>query len=379
MTVPSPVLPSYGGANLAGVIPGLVAPAGGRPAWFPEPMRESSQVVILVVDGLGWLQLQDRRHLTPNLVSMTGGPITSVVPSTTATALTSLTVGAPPAVHGIVGYRLVVPGPTGPEVLNVLRWKTSASGDARPFVDPRVFQPLVPFCGRNVPVVSKSEFAGTAFTDAHQRDTPVAGWAQASSLAVEVRRLLAAGEPLIYAYYEGVDKIAHLRGLGEYYDAELVAVDRLVGDLLEVLPAGAVLALTADHGQVDIGARAVVVDPLVLREAAMLSGEGRFRWLHAQPGGAASVDRLEAVARQVYGHQAWVATTDQMERESWFGGPLTPEIRSRLGDVALVPFEPVAYLDPADGAEAMLMCRHGSLTPDEMLVPLVARYGRLGH
>jgi hypothetical protein len=300
-----------------------------------------------------------------------------VVPSTTATALTSLTVGTPPALHGIVGYRLVVPGPTGPEVLNVLRWRT-ASGDARPFVDPRAFQPLEPFRGRPVPIVSKSEFAGTGFSEAHQRDAPLAGWAQASSLVVEVRRLLAAGEPLVYAYYEGVDKIAHLRGFGEYYDAELIAVDRLVGDLLDILPAGAVLAVTADHGQVDVGPKAVIVDQRVMDETAMLSGEGRFRWLHARSGESSSVDRLEAVARQIYGDEAWVATAEQMEANGWFGGSLRPEVRTRLGDVAVIPFEPVAYLDPADGGEARLVCRHGSLTADEMLVPLVARHGRLG-
>jgi hypothetical protein len=67
-----------------------------------------------------------------------------------------------------------------------------------------------------------------------------------------------------------------------------------------------------------------------------------------------------------------------MEADGWFGGPLRPEVRARLGDVAMIPFEPVAYLDPSDGGEARLVCRHGSLTPEEMLVPLVARQGRLG-
>jgi hypothetical protein len=375
MTVPLPVLPCYQGANLANVVPALLRSPGDRPEWLPEPVRSAPQVVLLVADGLGWLQLQDRLQLAPHLASLTGGPITTVVPSTTATALTSLTVGVAPARHGIVGYRLAVVGPTGPEVLNVLRWRT-VSGDARPFVDPRAFQPLQPFQGRRVPGVSKSEFAGTAFTDAHQRDTPVVGWALASSLAVDVQALLAAGEPLVYAYYEGVDKIAHISGFGRHYDAELVALDRMVGDLLDGLPPGAVLAVTADHGQVDVGSGATVVDRRLTEEAVMLSGEARFRWLHARPEGGAR-DHLAALALELYGHEAWVVTTDQMEADDWFGGPLRPEVRARLGDVALIPFEPVAYLDPADGGDARLRCRHGSLTPEEMLVPLVAGQGRL--
>ena len=64
MTVPTPVLPSYDGANLAGLVPGLLEPPGRRPKWFPEPGRRP-QVLLLVVDGLGWMQLCER-HLAPN-------------------------------------------------------------------------------------------------------------------------------------------------------------------------------------------------------------------------------------------------------------------------------------------------------------------------
>ena len=54
---------------------------------MPEIVQNARQILLLVADGLGWLQLEDRAQLAPNLVGLTGGPITSVVPSTTATAL----------------------------------------------------------------------------------------------------------------------------------------------------------------------------------------------------------------------------------------------------------------------------------------------------
>ncbi len=73
-----------------------------------------------------------------------------------------------------------------------------------------------------------------------------------------------------------------------------------------------------------------------------------------------------------YQHEAWVWTIDELDDGRWFGGPLTAALRQRLGDVALVPFLPVAYQDPADTGEMRLMCRHGSLTPAEMLVPCLA-------
>ncbi len=370
------VLPDYEGANLTGIIPALLAAPGERPAWIPEPARQAERAVLVVLDGLGWYQMQDRLPALANLGSLAGGPITTVVPSTTACALTSLVVGAPPAAHGIVGYRVVVPGPTGPEVMNVLKWK-SGSGDARQFVDPVAFQSRDPFRGRSVPVVSKADFAGTPFTVAHQRGARQVGWYSSSGLAVDVGELIAAGEPLVYAYYDGVDRVAHMQGFGSHYDAELVAADRIVGDVLDAVPEDVAVLVTADHGQVEVGPRVVELAPEVMEQVAIVSGEPRFRWLHTRAGTPEAADRLADLVGDLYGDAAWVCTYEQVEKEGWLGGPLDPSVRSRVGDVALVPFEPVAYLEPGEGQTNRLICRHGSMTEEEMFVPLLAGRGRL--
>lgn len=371
------MLPDYRGANLTGVIPALLGPPGNRPEWVPAPARHAERCVLVVLDGLGWGQMTDRLDLLPNLGALSGGPITSVVPTTTACALPSLVVGAPPAAHGIVGYRVAVTGPAGPEVMNVLKWKGNVSGDARPFVDPATFQFLQPFQGRPVPVVSKADFAGTPFTEAHQRGAPQVGWYAPSGLAVDVGRLVAGGEPLVYAYYDGIDRVAHMQGFGPHYDAELVAADRIVGDVLDAVPAEVAVLVTADHGQVQVGSNVVELAAEVMEQVSLVSGEPRFRWLHTRREGPAAVKDLAGLLTDLYGDSAWVVTYDQMEEEGWLGGPLAPAVRSRLGDVALIPFEPVAYLEPGEAATNRLLCRHGSLTEDEMFVPLVAGRGRL--
>ncbi|MGH9076789.1 MAG: alkaline phosphatase family protein [Acidimicrobiales bacterium] len=365
---PRPTLPAYGGPSLDSVVPALMAAPGRRPDWVPEPAAGAAQVVLLVLDGLGWGQLQARRHLAPTLAAMAGGPITSVAPTTTATALTSIVTGSTPAEHGVVGYRVRVRGPTGDEVLNVLRWKT-ASGDARGFVPPSGFARRQPFCGRPVPVVSRASFAGSGFSVAHLSGSRDVAYHLLSGMAVEIRRLLREGQPFTYAYYEGIDKVAHISGFGEHYDAELVAADRLVADLAGLLGPGAALVVTGDHGQVEVGDRLSSLDPAVLDAAALVSGEARFRWLHAKPGRASEL--LDSAA-SAYGHEAWVAPADDLEAHGWFGGPLGSDVRHRLGDVAVVPHQPVGYADPADTGDARLVCRHGSMTDDEVLVPFVA-------
>ena len=55
-----PLIPDYGGANVRGIIPALLGPgpwATSLPPWMPEPVAAAEQVVLLVLDGLGWEQL----------------------------------------------------------------------------------------------------------------------------------------------------------------------------------------------------------------------------------------------------------------------------------------------------------------------------------
>jgi arylsulfatase A-like enzyme len=372
-------LPDYAGACIANVVPALLAEAdhnGGRPAWLPEPARHARQVVLLVLDGLGWEQLRTRPTLTPTLAGAHGieTPITSVAPTTTACALTSITTGRPPSQHGLLGYRLAF----GSEILNVLRWSTGngTSIDARRRIPAKRFQPNPVFPGSRgaVPVVSKDGFGGTGFTAAHLGDSPLHGYKVASSLPVEVGRLLRDDEPFVYAYYDGIDRIAHANGMGDHYDAELRAVDQLVGDLVDELPPGAVLVVTADHGEIDVD-QVELLGREIMSMVSFISGEGRFRWLHARIGAA---DDLVGATAERYGQTAWVAGKEQIIDEGLFGGALPDDLLDRLGDVALVPHAPIAFSDPADTGENRLRGRHGSLTSAELLVPLVALTGKGG-
>ena len=362
----APVIPDYSGPNVRGLIPAFLGPAGApRPSWLPSVAATAAQVVLFVVDGLGWQQLQERHHFAPTLAAMAGGPITTVAPTTTATALTSITTGLTPGEHGLIGYRMDVGG----DVLNVLRWYGDKNGDGRRLHEPARMQPFTPFMGEPVPVVSKAELEHSAFSAAHLRGARPLGWRVPSSLPVQVGALLRDGERFVYAYYDGIDKVAHERGFGAYYDAELVAVDRLVADVVAQLPSGAAVVVTADHGQVHVGDNTLPPSPDVMRLVHHSSGEGRFRWLHAKSGAAAE---LLAAGTEAHGDVAWVVSRQQMLDEHWFGPVVSPPVQTRLGDVALVARADVSFDDPSDHGPFRLVCRHGSLTGAEVYVPLIA-------
>ncbi|MHB1517205.1 MAG: alkaline phosphatase family protein [Acidimicrobiales bacterium] len=389
--IPEPLVPDYNGACVSNLVPAILAQLGmsendgagadrGEPEsepwsrWLPPSLDGASQVVLLVLDGLGYEQLRQHPDLTPVLSAAEhiDRSITTVAPSTTACALTSITTGRPPSDHGLLGYRLA----DGDDILNVLRWTVGSRSprDARRTIRADGVQRCPPFsvASRSVPVVSRDGFGGTGFTAAHLGSSPLTAYLAPSSLPVEVAGLLQSGERFVYAYYDGIDRIAHGRGLGRHYRAELASTDRLVGDVVAELPPGALLLVTADHGQVDVGPNIELLGRDVMDHVRFFSGEGRFRWLHAREGAAAE---LQAAVAERYAASTWVRSREQLVDEGIFGGPLRASSVRRLGDVALIPHAPIAFLDPADTGESRLKSRHGSLTAAEMLVPLLALSG----
>ncbi len=361
-TAPERILPAYGSGCVNELIPTMLG--GGPSGSLPVDVSSAAPRVLIVLDGLGWDQLTDRWHLAPTLKSFSGGPITTVAPSTTATALTSITTGLTPGEHGIVGYRMVVDD----DVLNCLRWRSDDRGDVRKTTPPDLVQPYPPFLGQSVSMVSKAEFRTSGFSKAHLRGARLTGYRTPAVMVHEVARMIREGEQFVYAYYDGVDKIAHEYGLDSTYEAEVAFADRLVGDIVDALPTGTDVVVTADHGQVDCGGGLIDIDSTVASLTNGLSGEGRFRWLHSIDGGAAD---LLTAAEDAHGHHAWIASLEQIIDEGWFGPSVSPEARRRLGDVAMLPWEPIAFDDPADSGLFELVSRHGSLTSSEMVVPLL--------
>jgi hypothetical protein len=370
-----PARPAYGTGSVAEVAAALIAVAdtgAEAPPWCPDLVAGARAVVLFVLDGLGWTTLHARPGDLPTLAATAGGPLTTVVPSTTAAALTSIATGVAPAAHGIVGYRFRVAANRPRDVLNVLAWAVPGE-----LPDPARYQRLPAFGGRRVPVVHRAEFRGSGFTKAHLAGVEHVGWRVPSNIPVQVRRCVDAGQRFVYAYYDGIDKVAHEFGLlDRFFPAELAAADRLYGDLLDALPDDVAVVTTADHGQVHWG-------PAGWRDlgdlwglCATAAGDARFRYLYALEGAA---PELLAGCRERFADEAWVFSREQLADEGWLG-PVEGDGRAaflqRVGDVVLAGREPVVFVDPGYPGERNLLAGHGSLTADEMLVPLLAARGR---
>jgi hypothetical protein len=360
MSATVPGAPAYEGAWVGAVVPALLGM--GDAGVLPGPARAASQAVVLVVDGLGWDAVQGGGP--PELAALEGGPVDTTVPATTATALTSITTGRPPAEHGIIGYRMRVGG----QVVSTLSWNP----DKGP--DPERVQPHPPFAGRTVPAVTHADFLGSGLTTAHLRGADLVGWKTPSMLVQHALAAVTSGAPVVYAYYDGLDKVGHEFGPRSPFAArELAWVDRLVGELRDALPGGCALVVTADHGMVPAPAEhqhdLAELAPLV----AAWAGDGRLRSLYAAPGRSG---RLLEACGEAYSDVAWVLTRQQVVDAGWLGATPSPEVAGRLGDVVLASRGEATFITPDLRREANLRGAHGSLTPAELRVPLLAGRGR---
>ena len=320
-------------------------------------------MVLVVLDGLGDDQLDERSALAPVLHASRLAPLTSVAPSTTAAALTSMSTGVAPGRHGLVGYRFALGG----EVLQALRW-TVGDRDAAGTHPPERIQRVTPnltIRGAGVPYVGKAAFSASAFTRAHLRGATYVAVPGPQEMPDAVVSSLDRS-PLVLCYHDAIDKVAHAKGLEGDYDEAVAAADALVAAIRAAVPADVAVVVTSDHGQVDIGAATVDLSSSADALVARRSGEGRFRWLHAHPGDAGVL--LERATAEMEG-SCWVMSRRQVVSSELLG-EVDDEVVDRLGDVALIPHASAFVPDPAVPREHQMRSRHGSLTSAEMRVPL---------
>jgi hypothetical protein len=246
--------------GLADILPSAAAAAG---APWPNPLGfpSSRVVVVVVLDGLGWVALRDNADVAPFLTSLDGRPLAAGFPATTATSLASIGIGRAPAEHGIIGYTTLLPEVDEP--INWLRWRGAQSGrDLLDVVAPESVQPLPT-------VFERAADAGIAST------------------------MVAASEYRSSGLTRAILRGAEYRGIGPLADAVATIADTAAaGADTAAAPAGATAA-GADTAAAPAGATAAGADTAAAPAGATAAGADTA----AAPAGATAAGADTAAAR----------------------------------------------------------------------------------
>lgn len=375
-------VPEYGRSCLSDLSDSVLASLG-LPAPNPLSLPDARAVCLLLVDGLGWLALRANRAAAPFLNSLAdaGRPLTAPFPSSTAVSVTSIGTALPPGVHGVTGYTMALPGLSKP--INCIGWNEFGDGgDLRERCPPEQVQPnetileRLADVGREAVALGPSGHVGSGLTRAAlrgARHVPVETPSQLADVAPSVAASLGEGG-LLYAYVWQVDVAGHVHGARSLeWERELANLDRCVQRLATGLAHnGTMLAITGDHGMIDVpesGKVDAASDGELMEGVTMLAGEPRARHVHARAGAAA---RVLDTWRARFGERAWVASREEAIALGWFGAEVREEVRQRIGDVVVATRDRFAIFQRRLAPrEWRLVGHHGSMTPEEQLVPLL--------
>jgi hypothetical protein len=355
----------------------------------------AEQIVVTLVDAVALHRFQrwvngGSGGLQPLISGGILAALTSIVPSTTCAALTTLWTGRSPAEHGVLGYEIFLR--EFGLVANMITHEPAAfRGHGgllyKAGLDPKKFLPVPTIGPRlreadvDVHAFLHYTISGSGLSQMHYPDVSVHTFGGVPDLWVGVRHL--AEQPLeksrlIWTYYGGVDSTSHRYGPdSDQAEAEFnafihVLLEEFIGGLTVETRRRTVFILLADHGQLHTRK-----DPhyelrnhpeLIKRLHILPTGENRLAYLYPRPG---QVDDVEEYIKRTWPGSFTCAPSSYLLEKGLYGpGKPTGTAPSRLGDRSLISHND-SYLWWSE-KDNPLLGRHGGLSAEEMLVPFLA-------
>ncbi|CAN2191715.1 Type I phosphodiesterase/nucleotide pyrophosphatase/phosphate transferase [Candidatus Nanopelagicaceae bacterium] len=332
----------------------------------------SGRELVFLVDGLGADLLSKYADVAPSLSRMVmHGTVTTSFPSTTATSLATLTTGEMPGAHGMLGYTVQVPR-SGGRVLNSLKW------DER--VDPVMWQPVPTLFERasaegiSTTHVAAKRYENTGFTRAVFRGANYKGANVSADLISETVAALQKSPSFVYLYVNDVDSAGHSDGVGsDKWLAALKSVDELVQTLMQKLPKGTRIWLTADHGMINVEEKIFMgQENELLTDISVIAGEPRMRHLYLSTESASAEKEVISRWESALGSKVTMHTRQSAITAGLFGPNVSLDASERAGDVIAIAQGNLVLLEPerADKEGAMIG-HHGGDSVIESSVPLL--------
>jgi len=380
-------MPDYEGGSILNLMASITRALGGTSAYPnlrglpPEDLSGYTNLVLLVIDGLGakWLEEQSpdgilNRHRI--------GVITSVFPSTTASAITTLLTGDPPQRHGVTGWFTYL-RELGC-VMSILLGRPRYGGVSyrQAGVDLAALLGTRPLFNR-LPLpsyvlsplhITHSDFnlalrglaQGVPFTDLKDM------FRQAARLLRQDRL-----SKYLYLYWPGLDSLGHETGMVAPNAAtarHLASIEQALADFL-VMVAGTrtLLLVTADHGQIDTRSEDLIsLEDHPELEACLslpLCGEPRAAFCYVRPRHLRDFKRH---CREILGDQAHLLSSERLVTLGLLGpGEPHPRLSERIGDYTLLMRGAHVLRDRLISESAFVQIGvHGGLSQQELFVPL---------
>lgn len=328
-------------------------------------LEDERQVLLVLIDGMGHDLIANSFAYTPFLRSRRNDIIeaSTVIPSTTAAAITAFATAQPAGMTRMVGWSV--------KDLRKVITLISFEGAA---VSPEEWQPcdtifqLARIKGVDSAAVSAGKFANSGLTRAALRGTRHVG---AETLDERIDAAIAElkkGTPIVYLYWSELDHTGH----GESPDSnawteELERVDAGLARISRLLPRGVAAIVTADHGMISTSAKTrfdLANTPELAEGIDVIAGEGRMVHIHAKEDPSGVLERWE----EFLGERATIVRKDDLANV--LGGQPGADL---VGDGMALMHGSWVVVDSRTQPAGMIGLKgvHGSISKAEMAIPIL--------
>ena len=345
-----------------------------------ETFNRAQNIVLLVIDGLGYNYLT--RHAPhSSLHNHLHGKLTSVFPSTTATAITTFMTGLAPQQHGLTGWftyfqeldNILTVLPAIPRLI-------SAAPTEQPIDVATLYGhvPVFDLLDVDSYMISPRYIAYSDFSIAHRGKASIVPYDNLHECFAATGNLIKANNnrKYIYTYWPQFDGMAHEKGVGSKEVAShFQEIDAAFGQFIEDIKGSNTLVIaTADHGLIDSGPDYCIEleqHPELQNMLTMpLSGERRMAYCYVKE--ELREDFIHYLKRDFTDQITAHLSKDLLEQHYYGLGPAHPKLHQRIGDYALVMSNNYTIMDTVPGENRFYhIGTHGGLSEDEMLVPLI--------
>jgi hypothetical protein len=381
------VLPDYQGNSLVNLMSSILAALGDETSPYPpltelpsSALADVKNIVLLLIDGLGLDYLRGpgagsllHRHLH--------GPITSVFPSTTVTAITTFLTGLAPQQHGLTGWFVYFREIGTVTAVLQFRARLSPHSLRESNVEPiqllahkSIFDRIeVPAYLVAPPRVLESDF-NRVYSSQAKKCAYTSLEQLFETLAIILRK--STEHKYIYAYYPEIDAIAHVHGVqSRQVKAQFATLDRGFGKFLkDIAGTNTAIIVTADHGFIDTEPNRVIEldNHPTLAETLILPlcGERRVAYCYVHP---QKTQRFEDYVANELANCAMLCKSEHLVAQGYFGlGPPHPRLLERIGHYTLIMKQNYTIKDWLIGERKHTQIGvHGGVSKAEMEVPLI--------
>jgi hypothetical protein len=395
-----PIYADYSFANIANTIEQLLTGAARTPLLPPDCFGGSyphpRKVVTFFIDAFGWAfwKAHAGKFRTTRTVVEKGvlTPISALFPSTTAASVSTLNLGVLPSAHALYEWNIYIPAYG--ETIQSLAFSPLGRRHGQDAcllkgydpgklleVHETVHQRLAHHGVRSVQFSGRS-YAGSAYNTVASAGADVIRHGTLAEALVQLKTMLEQSQDKAWLgfYWASIDTVAHIYGPGTSFHAAEIAGFWSTFDAVfrDVDSPDTLYLFFADHGQIYSDVRQTlylnkhfpeIADCLAVGPTGTPiypNGAPRDVFLHVRR--ERRDDVLRTLEKGLDGVALVLPIDDALDRDLFGPGPIGPELRRRLGDILILPFDGRFIWWQEQGVMGNAFNgHHGGLAADELI------------